>query len=150
MVSSNNIAMEWIIIILSSVVIGLLYRANILYIHLNHFRKNRELPTGCISAICFPCIIWVALPIYLFIKMKWWVPLVVLAIGLVFVRGAGYLLECACGLPDSDDIPKRGDMDIYAMLLSNQDYYKALIFLFSYVLVSIGITIFIIIKLNNI
>lgn len=153
--------MNWLIIILSSVVIGLLYRATTLYIHIHKAyeyavkynaktdaeRGAINASAGCITILCGPCLIWVILPVYLFIVAKWWIPVTSLAMGLTIIRGLGYMLERLFALPDHDAL-YQSDLDLNAMeyTVDNRQYRRALGLLSFYIIISVILTIIIVVK----
>lgn len=102
-------------ITLTSIVIGFFYRGKKLLnlikgAHLSaSLSKDRTLTdiqatnasAGCIGCICFPFFaVAFVLPIYLFFRLEWWIPIVAIIVGLTLGNLLGYLVERILNLPN--------------------------------------------------
>lgn len=149
-------------IILSATVIGFLYRGMRLsnqlrgaILYASKPRKDAsligaEMTTGCLGCISFPFIIlFLVIPVYLFINNSWWVAIISIIGGLTIVQLVGYILERLFQLPNHEtSYHMREGIDLNAMEMSIDVslYRRALLLFFIYNITSSIISIFIIIK----
>lgn len=106
---------SFVIILLTTLVIGFICRAtklfNLIKSALYYLSLNKEMtPTmmqfqsgavGCLGVICFPgmCFFFVT-PVFLFLKVAWWIPVVSLLAGITIGNLVGYVIERICQLPN--------------------------------------------------
>lgn len=152
-----------LIIVLTTLVIGFLYRALKLYelikSALYYFSlKEGVTPAnmqfqssaiGCVGFICFPCVcFFFIIPIYLFIKVDWWIPVVAFVAGLSVGNIIGYLIERIFQLPNHQ-ISSYSSFNLNAAELTYGDgqlYRRAVFLMILYSVVSLIISLIIIFR----
>ena len=152
------------IITLTTLVIGFLYRAAILFklikSALYYYSLNKEVTTsmlhfqseavGCIGLICLPCICcFFIIPIFLFFKVDWWIPIIAFITGLTIGNLIGYLIERLIQLPNHQT-SYQGSFNLNASELTSDNgklYRRAIGLLLFYCLLSLIISLIIIFRI---
>lgn len=153
-----------LIIVLTALVIGFIYRALKLYElikrTLYYLSLNKEMTqtmmgeqrnaVGCIGLICFPCILFFFItPFFLLIKVDWWIPVVSIFAGLTVGNWVGYLIERVFQLPNHQTFDHRfsNQNAIELTLNDGRLYRRAIVLLLLYCIVAFIISLIIIFSL---
>ena len=152
-----------LIVILVAIVVGFLYRAmklhslmkTAIYYAANHAAETSEAQAqfqmasaGCLGCMCFPFFcLFLAIPIYLFFKVEWWVPIVGFFAGLTIANLVGFIIERLLQLPNHQTF-KFSTINMNAMELSvsNDLYRKTLGLLIFYNITSFIISFIIVLN----
>ncbi len=148
-------------IILVAIVVGFLYRAmklhnlmrTAIYYAANHTAEKSEAQAqfqmasgGCLGCMCFPffCLVLV-IPIYLFFKVDWWIPIAGFCAGLTIANLVGFIVERLLQLPNHQTFEFSSiNMNAMELSVSNELYKKALGLLIFYNVVSLITSVFIV------
>ena len=148
-------------ILLVAIVVGFLYRAmklhnlmkTAIYYAANHTAESSEAQAqfqiasgGCLGCMCFPFLcLFFAIPIYLFLKIDQWIPIVGFIVGLTIANLVGFIVERLLQLPNHQTF-EFSSINLNAMELSvsNELYRKALGQLIFYNVVSLILSVVIV------
>jgi len=143
------------IIILVTLVIGFISRVVKLYklthraLYYERLNKNTKSTMThstyasvrgiCLSCVCF----FVIIPVFLFIKTSWWIPIVAIISGLTIGNLIGLLVEKLCCLPNHTTIDN-SFVDLNAMELNMNDgllFRRTVLLMFVYSIISIVLSL---------